>query len=108
MAQGEVIAKLNYLCSNIRHIEIFLIFSEELLMICGVQMEKPTLRIGVREFVQTLNGCYQYWQNLKKKTYAEAKISYFAMEYFKGHLVAERLTDLYIWERPRGFYFFMS
>lgn len=28
MAQGEVIAKLNYLCSNIRHIEHFLIFSE--------------------------------------------------------------------------------
>ena len=73
MAQGEVIAKLNYLCSNIRHIEIFLIFSEELLMICGVQMEKPTLRIGVREFVQTLNGCYQYWQNLKKKNVCRGK-----------------------------------
>lgn len=29
MAQGEVIAKLNYLCSNIRHIENFLIFSED-------------------------------------------------------------------------------
>ena len=35
--------------------------------ICDVQTEKPTLRIGVGEFVQTLNGCYQYWQNLKKK-----------------------------------------
>ena len=30
MAQGEFVAKLNYLCSNIKHIEDFLIFSEDI------------------------------------------------------------------------------
>ena len=108
MAQGEVIAKLNYLCSNIRHIEIFLNFFRgtlDDLWCADGEAHSPDWCQGVCTNIKWL---LPILAEFKKKTYAEAKISYFAMEYFKGHLVAERLTDLYIWERPRGFYFFMS
>ena len=36
----------------------------------------------------------------------EAKKSFFVIECLKGCVTAEKLIDLHIWERPRGFYFF--
>ena len=93
------------MCSNIKHIEDFLIFSEDInknLSCADAEAHSPEWCGGVCTNIKWLLPLLAEL----KKTPPETKISYFAMECFKGHLVTERLIVLYIWERPRGFSFF--
>ena len=103
MAHSNFVAKLNYLCVDIKRIEEFLMFSIEI-------YKDPWCADGELHFPNWCDGRYNgiKWllpiaTDLIKTFRQRQKKHFFVLECLRGAIVAENLIDLFVWDRPRGF-----